>query len=464
MPCNHRPRNVPELRPGLFWSASLILLAGTWAPSSPASPAPADTAAVAAAADTAGAPLVLVDRLLAIVDEEPILMSDLEREVALYQLERRQEGQPVDEDEEAIREEVLERLVESKLIIAAAKQADIKVEDEEVQRDVEENISQLVRHFGSQATLERELRQNGMTLDDYRARSAAQLRDRHYMSAVIRSFVRPKVEVLENEIDEYYRAHAHELPATPDSVVLGGILVAVQPAPDVQREVQRKLGEALKALGEGRAFADVARVWSEDPNARRGGVLGVVKAGDLFDRNLENAVFSLQVGQVSPPIVTDRGVHLVRLDAVTDEGRAISQIFLPVKITAADVEAARREAGEVRARLAAGEAFAKVASEASDDPTSSGQGGHLGGFRVNALTPLFQEALQGLDAGQVTEPFLTPAGFYILNVKERLPGRPLTYAEVKDSLRRAIESQKLEAELERYVDGLRRRFFVDMKL
>jgi parvulin-like peptidyl-prolyl isomerase len=153
----------------------------------------------------------------------------------------------------------------------------------------------------------------------------------------------------------------------------------------------------------------------------------------------------------------------LRLDAVTDEGRAISQIFFPVKVEASDVERARQQAEDVQRRLLSGEPFAKVAVEQSADPRTAAQGGHLGSFRQDDLSPKFQEALQGVAAGQITPPFATPAGFTILQVKERIAGRAYSYEEVRETLRRALEGEKLEAELTKYVDGLRQRFFVDLK-
>jgi parvulin-like peptidyl-prolyl isomerase len=111
----------------------------------------------------------------------------------------------------------------------------------------------------------------------------------------------------------------------------------------------------------------------------------------------------------------------------------------------------------------AGEPFAKVAVEESADPRTATQGGHLGEFRLSDLSARFQEALAGVPEGGITQPFATPAGFTILQLKRRIAGRPHSYEEVHDTLRRALEGEKLEQELAKYVDSLRDRFFVDLK-
>jgi peptidyl-prolyl cis-trans isomerase SurA len=221
----------------------------------------------------------------------------------------------------------------------------------------------------------------------------------------------------------------------------------------------------MQALDEGTSFAEVARSLSEGPNAKRGGSIGVVQKGDLFDANLEQEAFSLGVGEVSPPVVTQRGVHILRVDAVEPDGsRALSQIFFPLQVKQEDVDAARTQADQAYARLQAGEPFSLVATEVSGDPASARNGGLLGTFALQDLSPQFQDVLRDRQAGQLTEPLLTPAGFYIFLVEERTNGRRLSYDEVKENLRRLLEADKMEAALTKYVAGLRERFYVDLKV
>lgn len=429
---------------------------------------PLAIALVALAAGPAPAPAqdepVLVDRIVAIVDEEIILQSDLEREAELWRLEQEYAGNNPGELTPELRREMLERLIESKLIIAAAKQADMDVDEEAIRESVEEKIQQFVEHFGSLDSLKRELLRSGMTLDDYRARMNTQLRDQQYMRLVVGKFIRPNVEVLENEVRDYYLEHLEEMPAEPDSLTIADILVPVQPALSVRQEIQRKVGEIQAALQGGTSFADVARSWSKGPNAARGGGIGTVAPGDLFDENLDRAAFALQPGQVSDPVITSRGVHLLHVDAVKEDGRRVlSQVFLPIQVTEADREAARAEIEVARQRILAGEAFSLVAAEMSRDALSAGRGGVLGTFALDDLSEQFQSVLTDAQVGELTEPILTQAGWYIFLVQDRKPGHLFTYEELRDDLRQVVEAQEIEAELATYVAGLRQRFFIDEK-
>jgi peptidyl-prolyl cis-trans isomerase SurA len=422
-----------------------------------------ETGAPAASALSEAVP-VLVDRIVAIVDEEAILQSDLERETELYRLERQYAGQTVDGEPATVRREMLDRLIESKLIIAAAKQADMSVDQEAIAGSVDQKIQQFVEHFGSLEALERELTRSGMTLTDYRARMAAQLRDQQYLRLVVGKFIRPDIEVLENEVRDYYLAHLDEMPAEPDSLTIADILIAVQPSREVRQRVQEKVARIQSVLSGGMPFAEAARTYSEDAAAPRGGVFGVVGREDLFDAGLARAVFALAAGQVSEPVVTTRGVHLVRVDAVQEDGRrAISQIFLPITVSEQDIAAARIQAEAARTRVLGGEAFALVASEVSADAASARGGGVLGTFRLEDLSETFQTALADLTEGAISEPVLTPAGWYVFKVLARMDGHMYSYEELAEQLRQAVESQKIEAALADYVKDLRKRFFIEEK-
>ena len=416
-----------------------------------------------AVAQTGGEPRLL-DRIVAIVAEEAILQSDLDREVELYRLEKEYAGQPVTQVTPEIRREMLDRLIESKLIIAAAKQADMTVDDEGIKESVEEKIQQFVEHFGSMENLTKELARSGMTLGDYRARMNSQLRDQQYLRLVVGKYIRPDVEVLENEIREYYLAHLGDMPADPDSLTIANIIIPVQPSLTVRQEIQRVVTEVQAALKGGMPFADAARTFSKGPNAARGGAIGVVKPGDLFDPNLDRAAFALAVGTPSEPVISSRGVHILQVDSITDDGRrAISQIFFPIEITEADVKEAKAQIDAARERVLNGESFALVAAEVSGDPVSARAGGVLGTFGLADLSPQFQEVLKDAPIGQVTEPVLTPAGWYIFLVQNRTQGHMYTFEELKDNLRQVVEGVKIEEALAAYVAGLRERFFIDEK-
>jgi peptidyl-prolyl cis-trans isomerase SurA len=409
--------------------------------------------------------LVLVDRIVAIVDEEAILQSDVDREVELFKMEKEYAGQVVTGSPEEVRREMLERLMESKLIIAAAKQADMTVDEEAIEASVQDKIDQFVEHFGSMETLQMELARSGMTLSDYRARMSTQLRDQQYLRLVVGKFIRPNLEVMDNEVRDYYLEHLSEMPAEPDSLTLSNILIPVQPSLAVRQEIQNQIELVLQELAQGTSFDSLARQYSKGPNASRGGAVGVVGPGDLFDPSLDRAVFSLPVGQVSDPVISSRGVHLLLVNSVQSDGkRALSQIFMPIEVSEEDMRMAEEQINLARQRVLSGESFERVAAEVSADAVSAGKGGLLGTFSLTDLSTQFQEVLKDQEVGVVTEPLLTPAGWYVFLIHDRVDGHMYTYEELEDNLRQVVEGEKIEAALAEYVKGLKERFFIDEKI
>ncbi len=407
---------------------------------------------------------VLLERVVAIVDEEMILQSDLDLAIELYQLDRQLSGAEPEPVTPELRRRVLESLIENKLIIAEAKQNEMVVEEAEIQARVQERVDELVSQYGSQSALEQALRESGLTLDDFRFRYGTQLRNQQYMRLVVGRFIRPNVEVMANEVEEYYIANLDEMPAEPDSITVSAILIRIQPSDETRQMVQGKVAAAQEALESGQGFAMVAQSHSEGPNATRGGRIGAVKAGDLFDRALEQAVAQLGVGEISPPVVSTRGVHILTVDSVEASGaKVISQIFFPVEIQEHDIEISRQRAAAARQRVLGGETFSLVAAEVSDDPAASATGGLMGTFQLNELSAEFQTALEGAVSGDVTEPLITPSGWYVFQVIDRVEGHRYTYDELKDDLRRFVENQKIELALTEYIQELEGRFFVDIK-
>jgi parvulin-like peptidyl-prolyl isomerase len=163
-------------------------------------------------------------------------------------------------------------------------------------------------------------------------------------------------------------------------------------------------------------------------------------------------------------VVSSRGVHILTVDAVEADGaKVVSQIFFPVEIQETDIEQARERIEAARQRVVAGEPFSLVAAEVSDDPAAASTGGLMGTFQVDELSPEFQSALEGAEIGDVTEPLITPSGWYVFQVVDRIAGHRYTYEELKGDLRRFVENQKIELALAEYIDELEGRFFVDIK-
>jgi peptidyl-prolyl cis-trans isomerase C len=148
----------------------------------------------------------------------------------------------------------------------------------------------------------------------------------------------------------------------------------------------------------------------------------------------------------------------------TDTKVTLRQILLRVPITDADWERAKERAEEVYQKAVAGQDFATLVENYSDDPSSREKGGLLGTFPLEKLTPAFRSALKGLNPGQVGKPVKGTAGYFVLHLDSKQPAHVMSFEEVKDQVHSAVEDQKIQAELDKFLKGLRKKFYIDVKL
>jgi peptidyl-prolyl cis-trans isomerase SurA len=405
----------------------------------------------------------LVDRIVAIVDEEAILLSDLEREIETYHFEMQAARQPVTLGDAEIREEMLDRLVEVKLLVAQAKLDGMVIGEEELERETAQATQRLIDRFGTRTALDRELARSGMTFEDLQARNRELVRNRLYTMRMVQRHVRPRVEVRDDEVKEFYEEHKDEVPRQNPTVTIANILVVAQPDPEVMQGIEATLEEIQRALERGDSFETVAREYSEGPNASRGGMVGRFGRGDLFSPVVEDALWAMSVGQVSPPINTELGIHLLQLVERDDDSVTFRQVLLRVDISEENQAAARTRSEEVVRKARGGQDFATLATEYSDDPGTREQGGLLGTFQVDQLSTQFQAAISGMGPGEVSDPIEGAAGYFVLKLVDQADGEAYTYEDLEERMRQAVFEQKLDAELEVFLEELRERFYIEIK-
>jgi peptidyl-prolyl cis-trans isomerase SurA len=405
----------------------------------------------------------LVDRIVAVVDEEAILLSDLEREIETYHFELQSSGQPETASDAEVRQMMMDRLVEVKLLVAQAKLDGMVIGEEELERETAQATQRLIDRFGTRAALDRELARSGMSFEDLEARNRELVRNRLYTMRMVQRYVRPRIEVRDDEVRAFYEEHQDEVPRQEPQVTIANILVVPQPDASVMDEMDARLERIDAALERGESFETVAREHSQGPNASQGGLVGRFSRGDLFSPVIEEVLWTMSIGEISPPINTELGIHILLLIDRDDASVNFRQILLRVDISESDQEQARVRALEVVQKARSGQDFAMLATEYSDDPGSREKGGLLGTFPVDKLSDQFQAALRGLEVGDVTDPIAGAAGLFILKLLAKAEGEAYSYEELEERMRAAVFDQKLDEELGVFLGELRERFYIEIK-
>ena len=403
-----------------------------------------------------------LERIAAVVDEDVILQSELDRAVAniVAQYANRQGQLP---PRAVLERQVLERLVLVKLQTARAAETGVRVSDAELDTAVG-NIAQ--QNNLSPDQLRQQLARDGMSIEDFRS----SLRDELVIQRMRQRFAQSRVSVSDAEVDaamasqvggaQYQLAHILvALPegATPEQIATG----------------QQKIDGIKSLLDRGEIeFAAAAVRYSDSPNALEGGSLGW-RSLDEIPVAFANAIRTMSPGDVIGPTRGPSGFQLLQLvdtregDQATG-GDTVTQysarhiLVRPAEGASGDGDAKARIDG-LRARIAGGADFQEVARESSDDTVSKAQGGDLGWFTQDEFGPEFGGQVSTLEDGQVSAPFRTQAGWHIVQrvaVRQTSAGDDNRRAQVRES----IGQRKLEDEWDRYVREMRGEAYVDIRL
>jgi len=401
-----------------------------------------------------------LERIAAVVDEDVILQSELDRAVAniLAQYADRRHQLP---PRQVLERQVLERLILMKLQTARAAETGVRVGDAEV----DAAISAIAQQNNlSPDQLRQQLAREGMSIEDFRA----SLRDEILIQRLRQRFAQSRISVSDPEVDAALAARAgaaqyqlaHILVALPEGATPEQIAIG-----------QQKIDGIKSLLDRGEMdFAAAAVRYSDSPNALEGGNLGW-RTLDEVPVAFANAIRSMSPGEVIGPIRGPSGFQLLQLVDVRESagaGPTVTQynarhiLVRPAEGPAGDSEA-RARIETLRARIAGGADFQAVAQESSDDTLSREDGGDLGWFTEDEFGPEFGGQVAALEDGQVSAPFRTQAGWHIV---QRVGSRQ---ASVDDENRRAqvresIGQRKLEDEWDRYLREMRGEAYVDIRI
>ena len=241
--------------------------------------------------------------------------------------------------------------------------------------------------------------------------------------------------VLDAIVRDLYDKQAEEVEVSHVLLALGPVAPAADSAAVFARAAALRDSVEAGLI----SFGDAAVRYSVDPSARQNrGDLGYITGGRTI-LAFEDAAYDTPVGQIGGPVRTQFGVHLVRVAGRRPYQAEVSArhiLVSPDSLVSAD--SARALVASLRDRVLAGEDFAALAREYSDDPGSGARGGDLGSFGRGRMVAPFEQAAFGLqNVGDVSEPVETQFGWHLVQLTDR-PARP-TYDEAYDELRRLAE-------------------------
>ncbi len=401
-----------------------------------------------------------LNRIVASVNNDVVLESELRNrsEMVISQLQAQQAELP---PRSALEKQVLDRLVLENLQLQLAERNGIRIDDEKLN----ENMRKMAK-------------QNEMSLSEFRAALEQdgydyvafreQFRNQITINQVRRQMVENRVEVTQQEVD-HLLASAASYNDQDREYHLAHILISTPEAasPEQIQEARKRTDDILARLRAGAEFEQMAIAESDGRQALNGGDLGWRKTGQL-PSFFSDVVGQLRVGQISDPIRSPSGFHIVKIvDIRGDQRHVINQtrarhILLQPDTLVSEQEVKSRIA-QLRQRLEEGEDFAALARAHSQDPGSGGEGGELGWITPGDMVPEFEQAMDALAIGEISEPVLSRFGWHLIQVQDR------RQQDETDDYRRAraresIRQRKTDEQLEIWLRRLRDEAYVEYHL
>ena len=463
--------------------ATLLALAACTAFAAPAKPAaskPAPTTTPAATPATTKPPAApaatstgtgdgALDAIAAMVNDEAVLASDVEEQ--LYLFLQRNNARPSDAQMDTLRRQVLDQLIDEKILMAEAKRQNVTVSDAEVNRQIDQSIADAKERLGGEDAYREQLRRENTTETQLREKYKGELQRQLMVRRLVeRQF--PRKPVPQPEAEAYFASHRDKFPKMAAEVRLSVIQIPPQPDSAALAAGKAKVAAARKRILAGEKFAKVASEVSEDPASKdAGGDLGYFGRGRM-EPSFEQVAFSLPLNKLSEPIRSPYGWHIIEAlerdtlramngrDSLGADGKPEIEVHarhIVVRVTPneADVLKAKTTAEHVRDEARKGTSFAVLVSRYSKYDGPASPDGDVGFVSVGTLQQTIRDGLDSLEVGQVSDVLPNQAGFNIFKVTDRHPEREYTLEEVKDDLPDAVAQVQFREKYDAWLKQLR---------
>ena len=399
----------------------------------------------------------VMDQVVAIVDDDIIMASELRERVTAVTENLKARGVQLPTEDELVRES-LDRLILESIQLQKGSRAGVRISDEQLN-----------------AALQRIAAQNRMTLDQFRqaleqnGQSYAGMREQVGRELMIQRVqagnINQRIQITEQEVDNFMASQEGQTLTKQEYHLLHALLAVAPGASDSEVSAARTQVDAvLKNIRAGEPFEQAVRA-STSPNTFSGGDLGWRKVDELPSL-FSDIVPKLAAGQTADPVRSDSGFHLVFLQAVRGKDQMIAQtkarhiLVKPSEIMTDDQS--RDLVAGLKARALAGEDFADLARQYSQDIGSAQEGGELGWINPGQMVPEFEAAMAGTPVDKISDPVRTQFGWHILKVEGRRD------QDMKDEATRAkamdyLHNRKYQDELDVWLRQIRDEAFVDIK-
>jgi peptidyl-prolyl cis-trans isomerase SurA len=411
------------------------------------------------AAPFANAQRVLLDKIIAIVDDDVVLKSELDERILEITAAAQRSGQPLPEDREQFESDILEALIVENIQMQLATRVSIRYDDDTINRVL-----------GNMA------RNNNLTFDQYvdaleengvYLQTREQVRKQMTMQELQRGMVNRRIKITEQEIDNFLNSEmGRELMAADYFVDDLLIPFSAADTPEIKAEKQRLAADLISRIDDDFPLAAARAAARQNTAIEIGGAeLGWRKAKQLPSL-FADIVVEMEIGEVEGPIEAGNGLHIIQLvdkqggtEQFVNQTRVRHIMLSPNEIR--DEAQTEAEIRRIHQRILDGEDFAAIARQNSDDASSVVGGGDLDWVNEGGMPPEMEQVVDALEIDGVSEPFRSQVGWHVARVEGRRL-QDLSREFTRNQAANALRNRKFELELENWLIEIREDAFVEL--
>jgi peptidyl-prolyl cis-trans isomerase SurA len=405
-----------------------------------------------------------IGHIVAVVGDSAVLNFDLQNSL----LARQAAGQPIPEDgperERLVQELLEEKINELALLQAALRDTTLVAPADQIARLVEAEVEERQRALGGPAAFEAALLESGMTVSAYREMLTQQQRRRALIDQYLQHAMqgRKPPPVTDQDMRRAFDERRSQFDRRPPTITFQQVLVRTEPSPEALTRTRLRADSLFDRVRNRENFEQLARIHSEDGTRERGGDLGFFRRSDMV-REFANVAFSMRPGEVSAPVRTQFGFHIIKVERVRGAEVQARHILLRHELTEADAFRARARADTVAERMRAGGDVNELARRYGDRDEQV----RVGPFTIEQANQMLRMDLTNVAPGEVIGP--VPVGgeevateFVVIRVVEREPAREWSLDDtmLRDNLKQTLERQKMFEEI---LQDVRRRTFIEVR-
>ncbi|MFN4909267.1 MAG: peptidylprolyl isomerase [Bacteroidota bacterium] len=402
-----------------------------------------------------------MEGIVAVVGREIILQSDITGQVeAMAQRDPR-----INRKDPDLRKAILDQLINEKLVLTKAQEdTTIEITDEDISSRMDYQIQMLVQQFGSEKRIEDVY---GMSISKIKKDFREEIRKRLYVERIQQKMF-TDIKVSRTDVETFYARYKDSIPPVPDRVDLYHIVKYVKASDEDNKQAQLLAVRIRDSIVAGGSFSDFARRHSGDvASAANGGDLGTVDKGK-FVPTFEAAAFALEPNEISQPVESPFGWHIIQLIAKTSTSITSRHILIKVGQSDKDRKVAQDDLLALKARVAAGEDFEELARKSSDERETQGFGGAMGLVELERLPGEMRGIITSLPDGGVSDPLPyaadpTKPGYHILYRKRLVAAHTPTVASDYKQLEQLALMEKRQRLEREWIDDLRKKLYWEVR-